>query len=319
MDKKPEISIVIPCYNSEKSLTELNKRLIQSLSNMNINYEIIYINDCSKDNTLNVLKKLSEQSPQIKVIDLMFNIGQFRALYCGLETAKGEFIVTMDDDLQHPPKEIKKLYNRIKNDETIDAVFGKYITKEHSTVRNLGSSFIKFINEKVYNKPKHLTMSAFRIMRKNLVCTIIEHRTISPVIGAIILKSTDRIVNVEVMHEKRKYGKSNYNLFKLFKATLDNVLNFSSLPLQTISLIGIAVSFLSFFFSLFYLIRYFFTDVGVPGWTSLMVLLNFYAGLILISLGLIGEYLIRILMEVNGTPKYKIRQIYSQNNGDKDV
>jgi len=315
-----ELSIVIPCYNSEPSLSELNRRLNCSLQSLNITFEIIYVNDSSKDQTLNELKKLANNDAHIKVIDLMFNVGQFRALYCGFDIAEGKYVVTIDDDLQHPPEEIPKLYNAIKNNKDIDAVFGKYEEKKHSFFRNLGSSFIKLINEKVYGKPKDLTMSAFRIMRRELVETVLSHKTISPVIGAVILKSTNKIINVDVQHDKRKHGTSNYNLIKLIKATLDNVLNFSSLPLQTISIIGIIVSFISFLFSLFYLLRYFVTDVGIPGWTSIMVLLNFYAGLILISLGLIGEYLIRILMEVNGTPKYKIRKIYEQNTlGEKDV
>lgn len=314
-----KLSIVIPCYNSSKSLNELNSRLHQTLNTLNITYEIIYINDCSKDKTLSELKKLSDNHSNVKVIDLMFNVGQFRALYCGLEASSGQYIITIDDDLQHPPEEISKLYAAIKDNQEIDAVFGKYQIKKHSPFRNLGSNFIKFVNEKIYGKPKHLTMSAFRIMRRELVETILNHKTISPVLGAIILKSTDRIINIDVQHDRRKHGKSNYNLIKLIKTTLDNVLNFSSLPLQTISIIGIVISFLSFMFSMFYLVRYFFTDAGVPGWTSIMVLLNFYAGLILISLGLIGEYLIRILMEVNGTPKYTIRHIYQQEQDTKDV
>ena len=315
-----ELSIVIPCYNSEQSLAELNERLNKSLRLLNITYEIIYVNDQSKDQTLSELKKLALSDPNVKVIDLMFNVGQFRALYCGFDLAMGRYIITIDDDLQHPPEEIHKLYNAIKNNNQIDAVFGKYKEKKHSPFRNFGSKLIKFINEKIYGKPKNLTMSAFRIMSRELVETILSHKTISPVLGAVILKSTKKIINIEVKHDKRKHGKSNYNIIKLIKTTLDNVLNFSSLPLQSISMLGMSVSFISFIISIFFLARYFVTETTVPGWTSIMVLLNFYAGLILVSLGLIGEYLIRILMEVNGTPKYKIRKIYEQGSvGEDDV
>lgn len=315
-----ELSIIIPCYNSEKSLKELNERLNKGLSLLDISYEIIYINDCSTDKTLEKLKDITATYKNAKAIDLMFNVGQFKALYCGFEVSKGKYVVTIDDDLQHPPEEISKLYHAIKDNKDVDTIFGKYKQKKHSLFRNLGSSFIKLINEKIYGKPKDLTMSAFRIMRRELIETILSHKTISPVIGAVILKSTNKIINIDVHHDERKHGTSNYNLIKLIKTTLDNVLNFSSLPLQTISIIGIIVSLVSFLFSIFYLVLYFVNDVAVPGWTSIMVLLNFYAGLILISLGLIGEYLIRILMEVNGTPKYKIRNIYSQDiPKDKNV
>lgn len=318
MNNHIELSIVIPCYNSQTSIPELNKRLHQSLQSLQKSYEIIYVNDQSKDHTLQKLTQIADSSEHVKVIDLMFNVGQFRALYCGFEEAIGKYIVTIDDDLQHPPEEIEKLYIAIKKNNDIDAVFGRYEEKKHSHFRNIGSSFIKFINERIYGKPKNLTMSAFRIMRRELVETILSHKTISPVIGAVILKSTNKIINVKVQHDKRKYGTSNYTTVKLLKATLDNALNFSSLPLQTVSLIGLIVSTISFLFSMFYLVRYFFTDTGVPGWTSIMVLLNFYAGLILVSLGFIGEYLIRILMEVNGTPKFKIRKIYTKNSMGKD-
>jgi len=312
-----ELSIVIPCYNSAKSLSELAERLIESVESMNISYEIIFVNDCSKDSTLCELKKIATRHTQVKAIDLMYNIGQFRALICGFEISRGNFVVTLDDDLQHPPEEIKKLYNTIKQYDEIDAVFGKYQEKKHSLFRNIGSSFINFINNKIYGKPKKLAMSAFRIMRRELVDAVVSHRTISPVIGALILKSTNRIINVEIEHHARKYGKSNYNFLKLLKATLDNVMNFSSLPLQVISMIGIIVSFISFLLSIFLFVRHFITNDTLPGWTSIMVMLNFYAGLILILLGLIGEYLIRILMEVNGTPKYKIRKIFDQTNSDE--
>lgn len=311
-----EISVVIPCYNSQKAIKELNERLYACLESLKVEYEIIYVNDHSKDNTLEELKLLVQTGAHIKIIDLMFNVGQFRALYCGLNNAKGKYIVTIDDDLQHPPEEIIKLYSTIKERSDIDAVFGRYEEKKHSLFRNVGTALIKFINEKLYGKPTHLTMSSFRIMRRELVETVLNHKTISPVLGAIILKSTQRIINVDVRHDLRKYGKSNYSLAKLLKTTLDNALNFSSMPLQIISSIGIIVSIVSFLISVFYLLRYFFSDISVPGWTSLMVLLNLYAGLILISLGLIGEYLIRILMEVNGTPMYKIRDIYQHRDMD---
>jgi len=154
-------------------------------------------------------------------------------------------------------------------------------------------------------------MSAFRIMSKQLVQTVISHKTISPVLGAIILKSTtNRIINVEITHNRRRYGSSEYSLFKLIRTTFDNVLNFSSKPLQFISILGICVSIISFIFSIGLGVRYMIHTFTLPGWTSIMILINFYSGLILICLGLIGEYLIRILMEVNGTPRFKVRQYF---------
>jgi glycosyltransferase involved in cell wall biosynthesis len=310
------VSVVVPCYNSASSLPELHERLKKTLSNLTEHYEIIYINDRSKDTTLEVLKQLAQndESGRTCVIDLVYNVGQMRALYCGFEHADGDLVVTIDDDLQHPPEEIEKLYRYISEHRDIDVVFGKYEQKQHAFIRNLGTKFISYINGVVFNKPPHIQLSSFRIMRKEIVENILSHKTVSPVISAIILKTTTRIANVTVKHEPRKYGRSNYSFLKLVKMTFDNILNFTALPLQIISLIGISVAFISFCISLFYFLRYFFTDISVPGWTTIVVLLNFYAGLILICLGFIGEYLIRILMEVNGTPKYRIRKIYTKGN-----
>lgn len=310
LNNEIEISVVIPCYNSEKSLLELNKRLVQALEGLSVNFEIIYINDCSKDNTYEVLKEISENCHYVQFIDLMFNVGQFRALICGFEHANGNYIITMDDDLQHPPEEIPKLYYFLKENPDFDAVFGKPEKKKHSFYRRLGSLFIKKINEKIFNKPQNLSMSAFRCLNKKLVSTIIQNKTIIPVLGPLILNSTHRIANIQVQCEERKYKKSNYSLIKLIKITLDNIINFSSLPLKIIGLTGITISLLSFILTIYYFIEYCFGKITVPGWTSLVIFINFYSGLILFSIGVIGEYLIRILKEVKLEPRYVIREIY---------
>lgn len=310
-----EISVVIPCYNSAKSLPELIVRLTDSLNKITLSHEIIFVNDCSKDNTLSILEDIVNKYDNVKVIDLMYNVGQFKALYCGLETAKGKYIVTMDDDLQHPPEELHKLYTTISSNINIDAVFGKYEKKQHSFVRNLGTKYVNFINQKLYGKPKELEMTSFRILRSSLIGAILKHKTFSPVFGAIILKiSKHKVINVNVKHYERKYGNSNYSITKMIKILFDQALNFTSKPLQIISLIGIFVSVISFIFSIYIMIRYFWIKKSVPGWSSLMVMINFYSGLILISLGLIGEYLIRILMEVNGTPRFVIKDIFYREN-----
>lgn len=310
MQREIELSVVIPCYNSEQSLEELTSRLNISLASLNISYEIIYVNDCSRDNTMKVLKELTESFQSIIAIDLMYNVGQFKALICGLEHSNGNFIITMDDDLQHPPEEIGEIYSYLKKNPQLDAVFGKPRKKQHSTFRNFGSLIIRKLNDRVFNKPKNLSMSSFRCLTRNLVNTLVGHKTMFPVMGPLILKSTARIENIEVEHNERKYGKSNYNLMKLLKTTFDNIINFSSLPLKYISVLGVSVSILSIIIALVYYIKYLFGYIQLPGWTTIVLLLNFYGGLTLLSIGIIGEYLIRILQEVNGYPRYKIREMF---------
>ena len=305
-----DLSIVIPCYNSSDSIHELAEKLNSVLENMNITYEVIFINDCSIDDSLSSIKNVVYLYNSMVVIDLMFNVGQFRALYCGLEASNGKYIITMDDDLQHSPEEIPNFYRAIENDDELDAIFGKVLEKKHSIVRKVGSFFVKKINEIIFKKPKSLHMSSFRILRRVLVETMLSHNTMYPVFGPMILKSTRRIINIDIDHKPRKYKKSNYNLLLLLRTTLDNIINFSSLPLKCISLIGFFSAFIGFLIGVIYLIRYMVFGNTIEGWTSLAVLLNIYGGLILLSIGVIGEYLIRVLFEVQGSPKYKIRQIY---------
>jgi len=305
-----KLSVVIPCYNSSKSLEELSLRLDNSLQKLKISYEVIFVNDYSKDSTLVVAKDIVEQYKSFRVIDMMFNVGQAKALYCGLENSNGEYVVTMDDDLEHKPEDIVKLYNKINSDENIDVVFGNRIEKKHSALRRFGSFMIGKLNEKIFNKPKDISLSPFRILRRKLVETITSHRTMFPILGLMILKSTRRMSSINIEHQARKYGESNYSLAMLIKITFDNIINFSSLPLKYISYIGLGASLLSFLLALLYILKYFIFGVGVSGWTTLVVLINFYSGLILLSIGIIGEYLIRILSEVQGYPIYKIRNIY---------
>ncbi|HET9818190.1 MAG TPA: glycosyltransferase family 2 protein [Rhodanobacteraceae bacterium] len=303
-----EISVVIPCYGAAKALPELLSRLDAALKALNASYEILLIDDCAPDGLGLAVQRELPRYPRLRYIELMFNTGQFRALMCGFAYARGRYVVTMDDDLQHPPEEIGKLYGHLRNSSHLDAVFGAYGEKQHSAGRNLGSLFLRTVNTWIFHKPPELVMSSFRCLSRPLVDTLLANRTRYPVIGALILSSTRRIENVTVQHNARKYGRSNYNLAKLVRATLDNILSFSSLPLQVISIVGVCASLLSFVLGGVYVLVHLIGGSGVPGWTSLFLAINFYAGLGLLSVGVAGEYLIRILGENRGQPSYVVRR-----------
>jgi glycosyltransferase involved in cell wall biosynthesis len=306
--KHPEISVVIPCYGAATALPELLSRLDAALNALHVSYEIILIDDCAPDGLGIAVQRELPRYPQLRYIELMFNTGQFRALMCGFAHASGRYVVTMDDDLQHPPEEIGKLYEHLRNSPHLDAVFGAYAEKRHSASRNLGSLFLRTVNTWIFHKPPNLVMSSFRCLSRPLVDTLLANRTRYPVIGALVLSSTRRIENVTVKHNPRKYGRSNYSLAKLVRATLDNVLSFSSLPLQVISIVGVCASLLSFVLGGMYVLVHLIGGGGVPGWTSLFLAINFYAGLGLLSVGVAGEYLIRILGENRGQPLYVVRR-----------
>ncbi len=289
-------------------LPELLDRLHGALEQLDASYEIVLVDDCAGDSLDAVVERELPRHPHVRYIELMFNAGQFRALMCGLAHARGQYVVTMDDDLQHPPEEIGKLYRHLRDAPHLDAVFGAYEQKQHSTGRNLGSVFLRTVNTWIFHKPPQLVMSSFRCLRRPLVDTLLANHTRYPVIGALILSSTRRIENVTVRHDARKYGRSNYSLLKLIRATLDNILSFSSLPLQAISLLGVCVALLSFVLGGVYLLIHLIGGSGVPGWTSLFLAINFYAGLGLLSVGVAGEYLLRILGESRGQPLYVVRR-----------
>lgn len=309
-EKQIELSVVIPCYNCEKTIVELHERLSKTLNSMGVLYEIIYVNDNSRDTTGKILKQLARENKYVVSVDLMFNTGQFMALICGLELSQGRYVITMDDDLQHPPEEIVKLYHRIIATDEVDAVIGKYRKKNHSLFRNMGSLLIQKLSVNVKNNPKNVHMTSFRCLKRELVDALVMHRTMFPLMGTLIRKSTSRIINVDVEHHERKLGKSNYSLLKLIQTTLNRLFNYTSLPLKLISGTGLVISLISFGIAVFYFIKYSLGYILVPGWTTIVLLISFYAGLILLSIAVIGEYVIRILSEVSGNPRYCIRNIH---------
>ena len=311
----PELSVVIPCYGTAAAMPELLERLEATLRELGTSFEVILVDDCSPDSLDSVFESLEARFPFARYLQLMFNVGQFRALMCGLAHARGRFVVTMDDDLQHPPEEIPKIYRHLRENPRIDAVFGAYTSKQHSGGRNLGSLLIRAVNTHIFRKPPSLKMSSFRCMRRELVDTLLANRTRYPVIGPLILSSTRRIENIDVLHDPRKHGQSNYSLTRLIRTTLDNILNFSALPLQIISIAGVGISALSFLVGSVYFVVHMIRGGGVPGWTSLFIAINFYAGLGLLAVGVIGEYLIRILGESKGQPLYVVRRRIEPGSG----
>jgi glycosyltransferase involved in cell wall biosynthesis len=307
-NKKIEYSIVIPVYNSEKSLTELYNRLSNTIKNITLDYEIILVDDDSHDNSWQVMKKLREKDKKVKIIQNMRNYGQHFALMCGFRHSKGKYIITMDDDLQNPPEEIIKLINEIKKDDYYDIVIGYPIKKKHNFFRNFISSMANRMNSYFFDKSKNLRMSSFRIIKRNIIDIIITIQNPNFVIDPTLLKITRRIKNVDVKHDKRKYGKSQYNLKKIMRMSLDNILMNSTLPLRLVSILGILIAFLSFGYGFYVIFLWIFRGISIIGWTSTILSILFFSGIILISMGIIGEYLIRIIKVTNQRSQYFIRE-----------
>ncbi|MCG8698527.1 MAG: glycosyltransferase, partial [Bacteroidales bacterium] len=277
-------------------------------------FEIILVNDCSPDTTIDCIKRLAEKYSNVKGIDMLYNVGQEMALMCGFENCTGDYIVTMDDDLQHSPKDIKLLYDYMLENPDMEVCIGYDQDKKHSKFRNLGSSFVSFIMSYIFKKPKGLVLTSYRIMKKVIVECMVEHKTMYPLVDPMIVKTTRKVTNINLEHLPRKYGESNYNLFKLVRLTLNHIFNFSTLPLKMISVVGFVVALLALIASIIYLTQYALGLITLPGWITNVLLINFFGGAILFTLGIMGQYIIRIMYETKGFPRFKIKQVYSAKN-----
>ncbi len=221
------ISVVVPVYNGENSIGELGDRLINVLTSITDEYEIIMVDDGSTDNSLSEMSKRHAKCKAVKVICLAGNFGQQNAIMCGLRHTTGDFVITIDDDLQHPPEEIPKLL--LKLEEGFDVVYGIPDAKKHSRVRNLGTYVTDLFFRMICAKPKTVRVGSFRGLKRHIVEKIAADYTTFVYITAITLKHTKNIGNVTVEHAYRKYGSSNYSLFKLINLFCKLFINYSGL------------------------------------------------------------------------------------------
>lgn len=309
--KRKMYSIVIPVYNSENSLRELYERISHTFTDdLKTDYEIIFVDDSSKDNSYRVLKELKKQdSEHIRLLQLARNYGQHCALLCGFHYVQGDYIVTLDDDLQHPPEEIPKLIKKMSEDEeNIDVVMGCYREKKHSFIRNLGTYAIKRVSDYIFKQPKDFSFTSFRLMKKYVVEAMVEDFEVRyPRVGYLLLDVTNKIVNVTVEHSSRKYGTSGYSFSMLVRSFCKNITNNSMLPLLAVQNMGMLSTLLSILLAIYYLYKYMYVGVSITGWTTLVLLMLLFSGLILFSIGIIGHYLIQILDEAKRKPNYVIR------------
>lgn len=298
-------SVIVPVYNSQRTLPTLLSRITTVFKAKKISsYEIICVDDGSIDDSWKTLKAQQKRFSKLKAIKLMKNFGQHSALLCGFNYCNGRYIITLDDDLQNPPEEIPKLIKAIKNNN-IDCVIGKPIYKKHSFYRNFGSYLVGLMYSLVFKKPIDLKMSSFRIIDRKVVDEILKMKIHNPAIDSMILTITSNISNVDVKHTA---APSRYSLYSLIKLAVETVISYSVFPLRFISTIGFTTSLVSLFGILFFVYKKITQDAYVLGWTSLIILNLFFFGLLLLSMGVIGEYLIRIVKQVTLQQPYLVRE-----------
>lgn len=312
-----KISIVIPCYNSHDSIGKVFEDIKKLFDNQSKKkFELILVNDCSPDNTLEIIKKLSNKDKRVKAISLSKNFGQHSAIMAGLSIATGDIVVCMDDDGQTPAYAMFNLINKI--DEGYDIVFSKYEVKKHSTFRNLGSKFNDYMAQKLIGKPKDLYMGSYLAMNSFVKNEIIKYNNPYPYLGGLLLSVTNNVTNVEMPHEERKKGESSYTLSKLIMLWLNGFTAFSVKPLRVAGVIGALISFFGFIFAVFVFINKMLNPTISVGWSSLISVMIFMGGVTLITLGLIGEYVGRIYLSINKKPQFVVKEKYNIENNEEE-
>lgn len=302
-----ELSVVVPVYNSADTLKVLLERLSLTLNEISNNYEIILVDDASHDDSWAEIQSMrGTYGDHLVAVQLMRNYGQHNALMCGLSLARGQYVVTMDDDLQNPPEEIPKLLAHIKQGK-IDLVYGCPDKRNHSTWRNLGASIVWGFYRRVFRNP--ITPTPFRIMRHQLARSILFYDLNYTYLDGLLAWCTKRISAVEVEHHERAQGNSGYSLPKLLGLAINLYTNFSLIPLQVVSALGFITATSGFIVGAYYLIQHLFTNIIVPGFASTIIAILVLGGIQLLALGVIGEYLGRLHLNVNRKPQYLIRQV----------
>jgi undecaprenyl-phosphate 4-deoxy-4-formamido-L-arabinose transferase len=307
-----EISIVIPVYNSHECVAELSRQIADALKG--IEYEQIMVNDCSKDSSWDEIKKEAETNPNLLGINLRKNGGQDSAILTGLNYASGKFVVIMDDDLQHSPYDIPKLYEEAK--KGFDVVYANFESKKQKLWKNLGSWFNGKISEIALDKPNGIYLSPFKILNGDVVKEMVKFNNLFPYIDGLIFQVTRNITQIDIEHHKRELGKSNYNLIKSIKVFLRMLFGFSTIPLNIASFTGFFSAFVGLVLAIVYAVEYFTGKADVKGWTTVVILILIIGGLILVSLGIIGKYLGQVYLTVNKQPQFIIKET-TKNNEEK--
>ena len=305
----PTISIIAPCYNEEETIEPFLRRIEEILTQINEPYEIVFINDGSEDNTLNILLNTKQNFKNIRIINFSRNFGKEAALTAGLDKARGEAAIPIDVDLQDPPELIKELVAKWR--EGYDVVLAKRADRtSDSFAKRVSADLFYKLNGKISNVDIPNNVGDFRLMSKRVVEALKQlpenQRFMKGLFAWVGFKTTV----IEYAREKREAGQSSFNGWKLWNFALDGITSFSTLPLRIWLYIGALVSFLSFLYGSFIILKTLIFGVDLPGYASLAVIMLFLGGIQLIGIGILGEYIGRIYSESKRRPSYIIEGEY---------
>ncbi len=301
------VSFVIPCYNSSRTIEKVVEEISLTMKNAEgYEYEIVLVNDCSSDDTFEVIRKICEARKDVCGVNLARNFGQHAALMAGFHYVHGDIIVCMDDDGQTPAKEVTKLLDRME--EGFDVVYAKYAHKQHSAFRNFGSKINELMTRVMLNKPKELYISSYFAARRFIIDEMVKYTNPYPYVIGLALRTTKNIANVDVDHREREIGTSGYTFGKLMSLWFNGFTAFSIKPLRVATAIGAFVAMAGFIYGIYTVIRKLVDPNIIIGFSSLMSAIVFIGGMIMLMLGIIGEYIGRIYISLNNSPQYVIRE-----------
>lgn len=293
------ISIIIPVYKSSESLKIIASELSALQKELDYSFEIIFVNDSPFFlETKKMLDYLEQEYESIKTFTFRKNQGQHMATLVGLKKAQGDFVVTMDDDLQHPIAELPKLIESIQKNNA-EGVFAipNYRDRKHSLWRSVASYLLKKSDSFFLEKPKGLVLSSYRIMTKDLARATVNSYNAMPAVSSLMVNASNNLINVKVEHNSREFGDTNYTFSKLISLALNGILYYSSLPLRILGFVGIIGFIGSMIFIVSIIFRKLAVGIDFPGYASTVTLISFFGGLNLFAFGIIGEYLLRIIKE----------------------
>lgn len=301
------VSIIIPCYYSEKTIGKVVEMTIEEFAERDgYGCEFVLVNDGSTDGTYGEIRRLAAKYPFVKGVNLLRNFGQHNALMAALHYVNGSYVLGMDDDMQTHPSQIFRLVEAIQKGG-YDLVYGHYGKRKNSFLKNISSSINEVTSRVLLDRPKEITSSNFWIITAKVAEEVRKYDSYNPYIDGIFYRTTHNIGNVEVEHHKREVGTSNYTFRKLFRLWLA-YWNYSVIPLRISSVVGCFAATLGFVAAVVTVIWKLLDPTMVMGWASVVCILTFFFGLILVSLGIIGEYLGKILLTMNHTPQFIVRE-----------
>ena len=305
--KRKKVSFVIPCYRSEQSLPHVVAEIREKMGQMDkYEYDVFLVNDSSPDGTFGVIRRLCQEDRNIKGIDFAKNFGQHSALMAGLRHSDGDYVVCLDDDGQTPADEVDRLLDKLE--EGYDAVYARYDHKQHSAFRNLGSKLNERMTRMMLGKPAQLYVSSYFAVKRFVVEDMVRYENSYPYVIGLVLRATKNIANVTVNHRERETGVSGYNLKKLVGLWFNGFTAFSVKPLRIATALGGGSAVIGFLYGIYTIVKRVLNPDVPMGFSSLMSALVFFGGMIMLMLGLIGEYIGRIYISLNNSPQYVIRE-----------